>query len=65
LHRINCPTLVIHGKADVLVPVQGGIETAKNIRGARLELIEGMGHDLPKQLLPKFTTLIEQLISEC
>jgi len=65
LHRINCPTLVIHGKADLLVPVEGGIETAKNIKGAKLELIEGMGHDLPKQLLPRFTKLIEQLISEC
>ena len=63
LHRIDCPTLVIHGKADVLVPVEGGIETAKNIKGAQLELIAGMGHDLPRQLLPKFVRLIDQLAS--
>jgi len=61
LHRISCPTLIIHGKADVLVPVAGGIETAKNIKQAKLELIEGMGHDLPKSLLPRFTQLIEEL----
>lgn len=62
LRRINCPTLVIHGKADVLVPVAGGIDSAKNINGATLELIEGMGHDLPRQLLPRFTESITGLI---
>lgn len=58
LRKISVPTLVIHGKADVLVPVEGGIDTAANIKQSRLELIEGMGHDLPKQLLPKFVDLI-------
>ena len=64
LHRIKSPTLVIHGKADILVPVDGGIETARNIKGAKLELIEGMGHDLPKQLLPRIANLINDLIEE-
>ena len=58
LRKIKVPTQVIHGKADVLVPVEGGIDTAKNIKDAKLELIEGMGHDLPKQLIPRFTELI-------
>ena len=64
LHRIKSPTLVIHGKADVLVPVDGGIETARNIKGAKLELIEGMGHDIPKQLIPRIANLINDLIEE-
>jgi len=64
LHRIKSPTLVIHGKADVLVPVEGGIETARNIKDAQLELIEGMGHDLPKQLLPRIANLITSLIEK-
>ncbi len=58
LRRIKTPTQVIHGKADVLVPVEGGLDTAKNIRNAKLELIEGMGHDLPKELIPRFIKLI-------
>jgi pimeloyl-ACP methyl ester carboxylesterase len=58
LRKIKAPTQVIHGKADVLVPVEGGIDTAKNIKNAKLTLIEGMGHDLPKQLVPKFIRLI-------
>lgn len=58
LKKIIAPTLVIHGKEDPLVPVAGGIDTARHVRGARLELIEGMGHDLPGPLLPGFVDLI-------
>lgn len=58
LKTIVAPTLVIHGRADPLVPVSGGIDTAQLIPGAKLELIEGMGHDLPDELIPRFLELI-------
>ena len=58
LSKITARTLVIHGKVDSLVPVDGGIDTAKHIRDAQLELIDGMGHDLPKELLPRLVQLI-------
>jgi pimeloyl-ACP methyl ester carboxylesterase len=48
LRRIDVPTLVIHGKSDKLVRPSGGRATARNIPGARLMLIDGMGHDLPR-----------------
>ena len=44
---------MIHGKSDRLVRPSGGRATAKAIPGARLELIEGMGHDLPRELWPQ------------
>ena len=47
LEKLTIPTLVIHGDADPLVPVEGGIDTAKAIPGATLLIVEGMGHDLP------------------
>jgi pimeloyl-ACP methyl ester carboxylesterase len=49
LNKLKVPTLVIHGSADPLVPVTGGIDTQENIPGATLMLIEGMGHDLPPE----------------
>lgn len=58
LKKIVAPTLVIHGKDDPLVPVSGGVDTAKLIPGAKLELIAGMGHDLPDELIPNFVALI-------
>ncbi len=63
LSSIDRPTLVIHGKADVLIPVAGGIDTANCIDGAELKLFEGMGHDLPKELLPRFVRLIDRHIA--
>ena len=47
LGRISTPTLVIHGKADPLVPFACGEDTARRIPNAKLHGIEGMGHDMP------------------
>ena len=58
LKQITTPTLVIHGRDDALVSVEGGIDTARNVHGARLEIFDGMGHDLPRGLLPDFIELI-------
>jgi pimeloyl-ACP methyl ester carboxylesterase len=54
LRELNIPALVIHGKSDPLVNPSGGRATAKAIPGARLKLVEGMGHDLPRALWPDF-----------
>lgn len=55
---ITAPTTVIHGRNDLLIPVECGIDVAANISGARLEIVEGMGHDFPEQLYPRFEELI-------
>ena len=47
LARITAPTLVIHGKADPLVPYACGEDTARRIPNAKMHGIEGMGHDMP------------------
>jgi pimeloyl-ACP methyl ester carboxylesterase len=58
LRELDVPTLVIHGANDVLVNPSGGRATAKAIPGARLWMVEGMGHDLPQELWPDF---VEQI----
>lgn len=60
LRRLDVPTVVIHGTDDALIDVSGGKATAAAIPGARLELIEGMGHDLPRELWPRFVDLIAE-----
>jgi pimeloyl-ACP methyl ester carboxylesterase len=46
LATIQLPTLVLHGGADPLIPLACGEDTARHIPGAKLEVVEGMGHDV-------------------
>ena len=59
LRGVRLPALVIHGSDDPLVRPIGGRETARAIPGARLHLVEGMGHDLPPQLHADFAAEID------
>ena len=58
LKKITTPSLVIHGREDPLVRVEAGIDTARHIKSSRLEIIEGMGHDIPPPLVDRITGLI-------
>jgi proline iminopeptidase len=58
LGRIRVPTLVVHGTADPLIPPAAGEDTAARIPGARLELVEGMGHDVTRTNAPILARLL-------
>lgn len=60
LSAITAPTLVVHGADDPLIPPACGHDTAARIAGARLEIIQGMAHDLPPSRMP----LLAQLITD-
>lgn len=55
LGTVKAPTLVIHGTIDPLVRMEAGKDTAAAVPGAKLLLIEGMGHALP---IPMWPTII-------
>jgi pimeloyl-ACP methyl ester carboxylesterase len=58
LARVTVPTVVIHGKDDKLVAPSGGKATAKAIGGAKLLMLDDMGHDLPRPVWPKIIDAI-------
>jgi len=58
LRSVAVPTLVIHGDADPLVPVEAGIDTANAVPDAELMIIEGMGHDIPLPVAPQVIAAI-------
>lgn len=58
LRHVTAPTTVIHGRDDPLVPVACGEDLARRIAGARIDLVPGMGHDLPLPLVPRFADTI-------
>ena len=55
--RIRCPTLIIHGADDPLVPVGAARHLAKLLPHARLEILPRMGHYLPASALPELARL--------
>jgi pimeloyl-ACP methyl ester carboxylesterase len=60
LQELRTPTLVIHGDADPLVPLEGGRDTAACVPGAELLVVKGMGHDLPRGAWPQMLDAIEK-----
>jgi pimeloyl-ACP methyl ester carboxylesterase len=58
LRALTVPTLVIHGLDDTLIAPDGGERTAELVPGARLMLVEDMGHDRPEPLWPLLTEAI-------
>jgi len=58
LRSITAPTLVIHGTRDRLVAPSGGRATARAVPGARLMMVQGMGHDLPRAIWPRLIDAI-------
>lgn len=64
LRQLDLPTLVIHGSADRMCDPSGGIATADAIPGARLMMIDGMGHNLPGALHGRIADAIAEVVQE-
>ena len=52
LKQVRCPTLVLHGADDPVIPTAAAKDTAESVPGAELVIISGMGHDFPPALVP-------------
>ncbi|MGH8868735.1 MAG: alpha/beta fold hydrolase [Actinomycetes bacterium] len=61
LRGLRLPTVVLHGLHDPLISVTGGLALARTIPGARFVGFSGMGHDLPRELWPRFVDEIAGL----
>lgn len=62
LRRIAVPTLVIHGTDDPLIPPAAGRDTAAQIPNAVLEIVPGMGHNIPAALAPRIVEIVSRFI---
>ena len=60
--RIRCPTLIIHGADDPLIPLPAAQHLARLLPHARFEVLPKLGHYLPAAALPELARLtIEHL----
>jgi pimeloyl-ACP methyl ester carboxylesterase len=62
LHRIACPTLILWGREDKLIPLPHGEFLAEKIPGAKLEIYDACGHMLPFERCDEFA---ERVTSFC
>ena len=60
LRKVKAPTLVIHGTADPLVDPKAGQDTAVSIPGAKLMMVQGMGHAIPMAKWPEIIDAIDK-----
>jgi pimeloyl-ACP methyl ester carboxylesterase len=60
LRNVKAPTLVIHGTVDPLVHPMGGQDTAASVPGAKLMMVEGMGHAIPIPMWPQIIGAIDE-----
>jgi pimeloyl-ACP methyl ester carboxylesterase len=58
LASITVPSLVIHGADDPLIPLAAGEDTAASIPGCELEVIPGMGHNIPDGVVPLLAGIV-------
>ena len=52
IKTISVPTLIQHGIDDTLLPVEHGKHTAELIQGSEIVIYDGMGHNLPDEVVP-------------
>ena len=59
LSEVKVPTLVLHGAIDPLIPPACGEDIARRVPGAKLELLDDWGHDMPKAMVEP---LLERIV---
>jgi pimeloyl-ACP methyl ester carboxylesterase len=61
LAELRVPALVLHGAADPLLRPSAARRTAAAIEGAKLVILPGVGHDLPREVWPQVAREVRAL----
>ena len=62
LHEIDVPALIIHGTEDAILPLDHGIAVADGIKDSKRMIMEGVGHEIPEELIPEIVKEIVENI---
>jgi pimeloyl-ACP methyl ester carboxylesterase len=63
LSQVRCPTLVLHGADDPVIPAAAAKDTAKSIPRAELVIVPGMSHDFASGLVPVYLKHIGDFVA--
>jgi pimeloyl-ACP methyl ester carboxylesterase len=64
LKQVRCPTLVLHGAEDPVIPAAAAKDTAESISGAELVVVPGMSHDFASGLVPVYLRHIGDFVAK-
>ena len=62
LHEIEVPALIIHGTEDAILPLDHGVAVADGIKDSKRMIMEGVGHEIPEELIPEIVKEIVENI---
>ena len=62
LYEIQVPAFIIHGTEDAILPLDHGVAVADGIKDSKRMIMEGVGHELPEELLPEIVSKIVENI---
>jgi 2-hydroxy-6-oxonona-2,4-dienedioate hydrolase len=57
VEQIKAPTMIVHGRADRILPFENSLELAARIPRSRLFLLGGLGHLIPMERPDLFNSL--------
>lgn len=63
LEKIHCPTLIIQGEKDLLLPVHLAEEVQAHIAGSQLKVIKNAGHTLNLEFVPEVCALMKAFLA--
>jgi len=63
LHRVECPSLVLWGRQDKLLPLAIGEFYAQHLPNSRLEVLDNCGHMLPFEKTDEFVAKTAQFLT--
>lgn len=64
LSKISAPTLIVHGTEDPLLHHDHSVKCASLIPGAKLLLLDGVGHEIPPGIIPEVHNAVLELFFE-
>jgi len=64
LRSISCPALVVGGGRDTVAGAGGSVVIARNLPGARLEILQAAGHGVYRQAPEQFRALLLEFLAE-
>ncbi len=67
LHRVDCPTHILWGEQDKVIPAAYAHEISNLIKGSTVEIVPGLGHMLhledPELFASKVTSFVEERVA--